>query len=423
MSTTTVHDFPTVEGFDPLSEAFLRDPVPMIRKAQQTAPTFYHEPLKMWVITKHADICAAARDYETFSSKAMRFVPPPPDLADKVPSNVDQELFIVLDPPEHTGSRTSVAPFFAPRVVAKMEQPSRDIANKLIDRFIAKGNCEFMYDFAYPLSLEVITSLVGIPYDRAADLRRWTADLFSVFSPKSQAKPMDPEEVRARWTGLVESFEFFDKLAADREANPQDDVLTKMLQAKGPDGQPLVNRSRILVHINELIAAGNDTAPNLMAAMLQLLDSNPEQRADLRAHPELMPAAVEETLRIRGTSPGLFRITTRDVEIGGTTIPKESIVWLLFVAGGVDDEKFENPEKFDIRRNSSEHLAFGHGRHACLGAPLARLEIKAGMEEFFRRIPEWRLVKDQKANYLPLLTVTALEKLLVEWDPAKTVSP
>ena len=423
MNTTTTSTVPTIEGFDPLSESFLRNPVPMIRKAQEIAPTFYYEPLKMWVITKHADICTAARDYETFSSKALGFVPPPADLAHKVPPNVDQELFIVLDPPEHTGSRASVAPFFAPRVVAKLEQPSRDIANKLIDGFIAKGSCEFMYDFAYPLSLEVITQHVGIPFERAADLRRWTADLFSVFSPKSQPKPMDPEEARERWTALIESFEFFEQLAADREANPRDDVLTKMLQAKGPDGKPLVNRSRILRHINELIAAGNDTAPNLMAAMLQQLDANPEQWEDLRAHPELMAGAVEETLRIRATSPGLFRITTRDVEIGGATIPKDSIVWLLFAAGGVDDEKYENPEKFDIRRNASDHLAFGHGRHACLGAPLARLEIKAGMEEFFRRIPNWRLVKGQESNYLPLMTVTALEKLLVEWDPAQTVSP
>ncbi|RJG02619.1 cytochrome P450 [Noviherbaspirillum sedimenti] len=420
MNTATAHAFPTVEGFDPLSEEFLNNPVPMIQKAQEQAPVFYHEPLKMWVITHYSDICNAARDYETFSSKALGLIPPPDDLAHRVPPDAEKELFVAIDPPEHTGSRMSVAPFFTARAVAKMEQPSREIANRLIDQFIAKGSCDFMYDYAYPFSLEVIMQLLGIPTERAADYRQWTADLFSVFSPKSMTKPMAEDELRERWTRLIECFEFFDALAKDREANPRDDVLTKMMQAKGPDGQPLVNRSRILRHINELVAAGNDTTPNLMGAMFQLLEENPDQWDDLRQHPELMSGAVEETLRRRGTSPGLFRITTRDVEMGGTTIPEGEIVWLLFTAGGLDAQKFPNPEKFDIRRaNAVEHLAFGHGRHMCLGNPLARLEIKVGMEEFFRRIPDAHIVKNQKLTYLPVLTVLALEKLMVEWDPKK----
>lgn len=418
MKANNTLDFPTVEGFDPLSEEFLNDPVPMIQKAQQIAPVFYYEPLKMWVVTKHADICTVARDFETYSSKALRFVAPPDDLAHRVPPNVDQELFIVSDPPEHTGSRAAVAPFFTPRAIAKMEEPARQIANRLIDGFIDKGSCDFMYDFAYPYSLEVILLLLGLPTERAADYRQWTADLFSIFSPKSQDKPISDEERRERWTRLIDCFDFFDALASEREANPKDDVLTKMLQAKKPDGTPLVNRSRILRNINELVAAGNDTTPNLMAAMLQLLEENRDQWEDLQNNPELISGAVEETLRRRGTSPGLFRITTRDAELGGTTIPAGEVIWLLFVAGGLDDEKFEDAKTFNIRRgNAAEHLAFGHGRHMCLGNPLARLEIKIGMEEFFRRIPNWQLVKDQKLTYLPFLTVLGLEKLLVEWDP------
>lgn len=424
MSADTALDtstFPRVEGFDPLSPEFLQDPVPWIRKAQKEAPVFYHEGLRMWVITRHADICQAARDYETFSSKALGLVPPPEDLAHRVPKDFDKEFFVAIDPPEHTGSRMSVAPFFTPRAIAKLEEPTREIANRLIDSFIEKGQCDFMTDYAYPLSLEVITRMLGIPNDRGADYRRWTADLFTVFTPVSMTKPMDEKERRERWLRLLECFEFFDELVADREKNPRDDVLSKMLQARDKEGNPLVNRSRIVRHINEFVAAGNDTTPNLMACMLQLLEEYPDQRELLRNQPELMPQAVEETLRRRGTSPGLFRITTRDVEIGGATIPKGSSVWLLFVAGGLDDSKFEEPERFDIRRaDASEHLAFGFGRHMCLGNPLARLEVRIGMEEIFRRIPNIRIVKDQKLNYLPTLTVLALENLQVEWDPADT---
>src|SRR5699024_6003461 len=142
---------------------------------------------------------------------------------------------------------------------------------------------------------------------------------------------------------------------------------SKMIQAKDKEGNALVNRSRIVRHMNEFVAAGNDTAPNLMACMLQFLEQYPDQRKLLQDDLSLMPNAVEEILRRRGTSPGLFRITTRDVEIGGTTIPANSVVWLLFAAGGLDESKFEDAERFDIQReNAKEHLSFGHGRHMCL---------------------------------------------------------
>ncbi|MCI2810985.1 cytochrome P450 [Eoetvoesiella caeni] len=413
--------FPRLEDFDPLSPEFMKNPAPLIRKAQAEKPVFYHEPLKMWVITKHEDICNAARDYETFSSRALGLVPPPDDLAERVPANFDKEFFIAIDPPEHTGSRMSVAPFFTQRASEKMGDPTREIANRLIDSFIDKGKCDFMKDYAYPLSLEVITRMVGLPPERAADYRRWTADLFNVFTPKSMVKPMSDEVRRACWESVLECFDFFNALVSDREKNPRDDVLSKMLQAKDKEGNPLVNRSRIVRHVHELMAAGNDTTPNLMARMLQFLEEYPDQRELLRKQPELMANAVEETLRLRGTSPGLFRITTRDVEIGGATIPAGSSIWLLFAAGGLDDAKFENPEVFDITRsNAKEHLSFGHGRHMCLGNPLARLEVHIGMEEILRRIPGIRIVKDQELTYLPTLTVTALESLMVEWDPADT---
>lgn len=418
-TTVDTSQFPRIEGFDPLSQDFLSNPFPWVRKAQEEAPVFYCDALKMWVVTRYEDICQAARDYETFSSKALALVPPPEELAGRVPQNFEKEFFVAIDPPEHTGSRMSVAPFFTPRAIGRMSDAITAYANELIDSFIDKGECDFMDDFAYPFSIKIITHLLGIPADRADDYRRWTADLFTIFTPKSMAKPMSDEERRERWEGVLESFEFFDQLVSDREANPQDDLLSKMLAAKDKEGNPLVNRSRIVRHMNEFVAAGNDTAPNLMACMLQFLEAFPEQRELLLNDLSLMPNAVEEILRRRGTSPGMLRITTRDVEIGGTTIPANSSVWLLFAAGGLDESKFENAGSFDVTRaDAKEHLSFGHGRHACLGSPLARLEVQIGMEELFKRIPDIRIKKDQELTYLPTLTVLALEHLQVEWNPA-----
>lgn len=418
--------FPTLEGFDPLSPEFLRDPNPIVRRAQKEATVFYYEPLRMWVITRHEDICAAARDVETFSSKALGLVPPPPDLAPRMPERMAEMFFIAIDPPIHTNTRMALAPFFTPRRFAKLEEPIRAASNRLIDRFIDKGEAELMYDFCYPLSLEIIVEFLGIPKDRFDDYRQWTDDTFSVFTPKSKyaadvTKPMSEGERRERWTRLIECNDYFSGLLDERAANPQDDLISAMLQVKDKEGNPAIPRAQILRHIQELVAAGNDTTANLIAAMVQLLNDNPHQLALLKAKPDLMANAVEEALRIRGTSPGLFRITTRDVEIGGASIPEGSSVWLLFAAGGIDEDKFADAIRFDIQRpDAKEHLAFGHGRHSCLGNPLARLEIKVAMEELLRRIPNMKVVPGQTLTYLPTMTVLCLKNLKVTWDRQDT---
>lgn len=139
--------------------------------------------------------------------------------------------------------------------------------------------------------------------------------------------------------------------------------------------------------------------------------------AKLQQDPALWANAVEEGLRIRGTAPGLFRITTRDVDIGGATIPEDSIVWLLYASSGLDDTKFSEPRKFDVtRENAREHLSFGHGRHSCLGNLLARLEAKLALEALYRKIPSLKALPDQRFEYLPTMTVLTLKQLQVAWD-------
>jgi cytochrome P450 len=153
-----------------------------------------------------------------------------------------------------------------------------------------------------------------------------------------------------------------------------------------------------------------------MGHLVLFFDESPQQRAEVQADPSLMAAAVEEGLRKRGTSPGLFRITTRDVELGGPTIPKGSLVWLVSVSAGHDESLFDAPDRFDIHRpNADKHLSFGRGRHMCMGAPQARLEARVGLEELQRRIPDLRVVPGQTLSYEPVMTVLTLRSLLVEW--------
>ncbi|WP_187968460.1 cytochrome P450 [Aquibium microcysteis] len=419
--STNAASFPVLEGFDPFGQDFLSDPAATIKRAHETAPVFYYEPLRMWVITKYDDICRAARDAETFSSDATGFVPPPDDIKPKIPDTFLADHFISQDGPEHTRSRTAIARQFLPRELQKQEENIRRIANTLIDAFIDKGRCDLMQEFCYPLSLNVIIGLIGMPPERAEDYRLWTEDLFSVLTPKAKdavSKPMGEDERRERWTRLAEGQGFLENFVAERARCPVGDLASVMLQAKDQAGSLAMTQHGVVRKLHELIAAGNDTTANLMAHMLVYMGEHPEQDAQIRADKALLPKAIEETLRRRGTSPGLFRVTTRDVEFGGVSIPQGSLVWLLFIGGGLDESHFPNAQAWDIHRpNSDKHLAFGHGRHSCLGNPLARLEARVAFEELLRRIPDIRAVPGQKLDYLPTLTVTTINHLMAEWTP------
>ena len=413
-------NLPTFEGFDPFSPEFLKDPVPMIKMAQKECPVFYYPDLRLWVVTRYDDICRAARDYKTFSSRALGMVPPPEHLKAKVPDNFVEEHFVSIDPPEHTASRKAVTGFFSKAEIQRQEEPIRETANALIDEFIDNGQCDIMQEFCYPLSLQVIIRFLGIPPERPADYRQWTEDLFSIFTPKSKdavSKPMSEEERCERWSRLVQAADFFEALVDERESNPRDDLVSALLQAKDSEGNPAINRTRIIRHISELVAAGNDTTANLMGHLLMFLDKDRTQLEAVKHDPNLMGNAVEEVLRRRGSSPGLFRITTADVEIGDTKIPKDSLVWLLFIGGGSDETHFTDSERFDIhRKNADKHISFGYGRHLCLGNQLARLECRVAMQTLFHRIPDIRVVPNQELEYLPVMTVVTLKNLQVEWD-------
>jgi cytochrome P450 len=166
-----------------------------------------------------------------------------------------------------------------------------------------------------------------------------------------------------------------------------------------------------------MIAAGNDTTANLMAHMVMFFSEDPDALAEVRRDAAVMANAVEEGLRRRGSAPGHFRIATRDVEVAGTAIPAGSLLWLVYISAGHDEEHFPAPRAFDVHRaNADHHLAFGRGRHMCMGAPLARLMARVGLQALYERIPALRMVPDQRLDYLPNLTVLTLKRLAVSWS-------
>jgi cytochrome P450 len=189
-----------------------------------------------------------------------------------------------------------------------------------------------------------------------------------------------------------------------------------MVSATDADGEPVLSTEQAVTHLTELVFAGTDTTANLMASLVRLLDQHPDQLALLREDPSLWPGAIEEGLRVRSAANGIFRITTRDVDVAGVTFPAGSVCWLSIASAGQDAERYDDPSRFDIRRaDNATHLSFGKGRHFCMGAPLTRVEAPIGLRVLYERLPDLTVVPDQTFRYDPILAAVVLEGLQVTW--------
>ena len=418
------HSRPTLEGFDPLSPEFLADPFPTWARAQRECPVFFYPQMNFWVLTKHADVLRAVSDWQTFSSRAVGTLPPPPELAQIVPDRFFHDSFVAIDPPEHTVSRKTANTGFTRSRITQLEPTIAAIADRLIDSFIADGECDLMTQYCYQLSLRTIVTLLGID-DSEENLiryRHWTEDMFSLLTPITESsgdsthRAMPENEWRERWGRIAEMLEQWRELIKQRHEHPTEDLITTLVNAKDAAGDPALTEARILTHIGEMIAAGTDTTANLMGSLLLYLSEQPADFTAVRADPALIPAAVEEGLRRRGSSIGMFRLTTADVTVSDVLIPQGSLVFLGFQAAGHDPDVFPDPRRIDFKReNSDDHLSFGRGRHFCMGAPLARVEARIGFERLFSRIPSVEVDRTRPVEFMPTMTVSMLRSLHVVW--------
>jgi cytochrome P450 len=410
--------------FDPLSNEFLRNPAPVLKRLQAESPVFFYEPLKCWVVTKYDDLQTVTRDVATFSSQATGFVRPPADLESLVPYLSVDEIIITLDPPVHPQHRGVIAKGLLSSVIKRAETFVRQRANALIDEFIDAGATNLMEAYAVPLTMSTIVEILGLPTEDQGRYRRWTNDFFFLMTPRvlgsegaDEIRHVDKAELRAKWLSLAEANADFRDYVDYREAHGGDDIISAMLRVTDDDGAPAISKGTVIRHLIGLIGAGHDTTASTIGHLAYYLCSNPDQLELLKADPTLLANTVEEGLRIRGSVHGLFRVTTKDTSLRGVTIPANTLVYLLMSAAGHDEDVFENSLEFDIRRpNAVKHLAFGYGAHSCLGNGLARLQARVATEELFKRIPDLKLSRPDTRTYLPLMTVTGLQNLEVEWD-------
>jgi cytochrome P450 len=368
---------PVVE-YDPYAYRVHEDPYPIYRALRDQAPAYRNEALGFWALSRHADVLAAFKDVETFSSRHGVSLD-----RDAFHENARATMsFLAMDPPRHTRMRALVSRGFTPRRVAELEPRIRAIAREHLEACAGRGGCDFIADFAGKLPMDVISELLGVPAADRATLREW-ADL--VVHREEGVRELPP----AAGAAALRMVQYFGGMVAERRRSPRDD-LTGALLAAEIEGDRLSERD-VIGFLFLMIIAGNETTTKLLGNAVYWLSRNPAERERVRRDPALIPLWVEETLRYDNSTQALARLVARDVELHGEKLRAGDKVVLLIGSANRDERAFPDPDRFDVRRNTRNSLAFGQGTHFCLGASLARLEGRVALEELERRFPGWEL--------------------------------
>jgi cytochrome P450 family 142 subfamily A polypeptide 1 len=319
---------------------------------------------------------------------------------------------INLDDPAHRRRRGLVSRGFTPRRVAAHERRIRQLCRELIDAIAPKGRCDFVEEVAAPLPMAMIGDLLGVEPEDRRMLQRWSDDLIA----GGTAGNATPEVVAAATRAFLEYSEYNRKVVADRRARPRDDLMTVLVQAE-IDGARMSDED-LLQEGLLILVGGNETTRHVITGGCEALCRNPAERRKLLDDPSRIPLAVEEMLRWVTPIQNMNRTATRDATLRGQTIRAGDKLLLLYPSANRDESVFADPFRFDTARDPNPHLAFGFGAHFCLGASLARLELRVLFEELLPRLPDMRLADDGPPPAVPSNFIRGIRSLPVEFTPA-----
>ena len=424
---------PVLDGFDPTSWEFFQDPYPLFARARSERPVFFYPDGPFWVVTRYEDVERVITDFETFSNHAFELLRPPPELADRVPGNLAEWFEINNDPPAHTVSRKVLQRAFTRSLVRQQEPFALRKAHELIDSFIDDGRCDLTEQYASPLGLAVMVNLVGLPEEDIALYSRWSEALFALLAHRPWKAELDPhhqpghalsaEDIRASWSLLAEEFDYLRAIIDERRKDPRDDLVSAFLAVRDDEGNVVYGRDRIATEMAVLIEGGMETNATLMAQTILHLSRAPEQFEQVKSDRSLVPNAVEEALRLRGSTWGIWRVARTDVQIAGVTVPEGSLILAMLASAARDEQVFGCPNRLDIRRsNTDQHLSWGKGRHFCPGAPLAKMTNATSLNAIMDRIPNIR-VPEQQLEYRKYLVTQQLLHLHCEWEASPLKAP
>jgi cytochrome P450 len=369
--------------------AIRADPYPLLHQLREVSPLSLMDGMLV-VAARHRD-CAAVLRVPNASAERFRSVLSPPGIKRGGLS------FLVLDPPDHTRLRRLVSAAFTPRVVAGLRPRIGEIVDALLARVAGQGRMDVVADLAHPLPVQVISELLGVPAEDDEQFRGWSAQLARALDP--QLADPDPQRMAAGSAARDEFNRYFSRLIAARRDHPADDLLSLLIQAES-EGDKLTEEE-LLATCVLLLVAGHETTANLIANAILALLRHPDQLDLLRARPELVDNCVEETLRYDAPVQLTTRAARGPLPVASIEVPDGGLVLLLLAAAGRDPDVFPDPDRFDITRRASGHLAFAAGAHFCLGAGLARLESAVALDAFAQRVRAPRLLEptvEYKAN-------------------------
>ena len=381
--TEPVEDWAT--DYDIFDAGYVKDPFPVWDELREKCPVAHTERWGgSWMPTTYEDLRKIAANVEIFSSRNP-LVANDGEPTEEVGAELEEQFSvgappISSDPPIHTWSRALLLPKFSIKEVARYEEETRELCRSLIDGFVDKGRADAAADYAQQIPSRVIASMLGIPQERAGDFTDWVRGFLEY----------GLTNVDLRSGAAMQIFSFLNEQVQERKANPGDDLISYLLQAKAEGAPDPIPEPHVLGTCFLLLVAGIDTTWSSIGSAMWHLAQNPDDCKRLIDEPELITPAVEELLR--AYSPvTMAREVTRDAEYNGCPMKENDKILMNFPAANRDPKKFENPDQVILDREVNPHIAFGVGIHRCAGSNLARMEMKVAIEEWLKRIPEFRL--------------------------------
>lgn len=391
-------------GIDLHDSAFQIDPYPAYEQ-MRLSPVCKVSPDNVWAVSRYSDVKKVLSNPAIFSSKALN-LPYDSDWLNEESRN--SRLIVSQDPPEHGQYRGVVNRAFINSAIEYLIPLMKSTAENLVVKLESSNAVNFMEEFAYPYIGTIITQIVGVGDKQdLSDFREWVALEEGV----SLSKPSE-EYIKVFEKATLRQSKYFLHAAQERRVTPQDDLVTHLVNAR-VKGEKLTDKELCSI-LSLLVAAGFVSTIQMLNQGIMVFSQRPDLVGELKQSPELIPAFVEELLRFRPTSIATVRMATRAVEINGAAIAKGDLVLVLLASAGRDPEKFPDPNTFDLhRRGNKQHMAFGHGIHTCVGAPLARLELKIAFEILLNHFSSFDCPGDKDLRWIDSVFVRGVKELPV----------
>lgn len=364
-------------SFDDAVSGDVRDPYTELARIRREQPVqrldfsgMPHEESKpVFIVYRYEDVAEVLRDNETYSSSIILAF---------FGDALGKHVMLGMDEPTHRRHRALVSGAFTQRALARRENEVAQVGNGLIDRFADLGRADLVREFTFPYPTQIIAGLLGLPREDYAQFQRWSISLLSITVNRERAVAAS-EALR----------DYFVPILAARRVEPRDDLISSLAQAE-IDGEKLADEE-IFSFLRLLLPAGVETTYRSTGNLLFGLLSNPGQLEAVRADRSLIPQAIEEAVRWEPPLLTITRVATRETELGGVRIPAGSTVMPMLGSANRDEERWSDPDRFDVFRAPRPHIGFGHGTHVCLGMHLARIEMRVALELLFDRLPDLRL--------------------------------